>query len=144
MSSKIVYLSGMINWAKVQTPDTKYDVYTLDLYPDDESWVKFKEAGLQLKERDGEEGMYIKLRRPVSKIIQGEVITLEKPKVLIQPDIEQQVFEPFDGLVGNGSMGVCKVRVYETAKGPGHELLALAVTTLVEYEGVPGEGEYPF
>ena len=139
--SKIVYLTGRINWAKVQTPDEKYDVYTLDLYPDDESWVKFRESGMQLKEREGDEGSYIKLRRPTSKKVRGELVDMGKPGVFL---VDGEKYNPFAGLVGNGSEGICKVRVYETDKGPGHELQALAITNLIEFAPMEGEGEFPF
>lgn len=144
MASKTYYFSGIINWAKVQKPDEKYDVYTLDLVLDEESYKMFKDSGAQLKERENEDGVMIKLRRPTSKKIKGDLVDMGPPQVLIKN--EDGTFTPFTGLIGNGSTGVCKVRVYDTMKGKGHELLTVAVESLVEFAGeeVVGGEEFPF
>lgn len=142
MSNKIYYFSGMINWAKVHTPDTKYDVYTLDLYLDKESWVLFKDSGLQLKVRESDDGQYIKLRRPVSKKTRNGLEDMGPPEVLLRQ--EDGTYRPTKALVGNGSTGVCKVRVYDTDKGKGHELQTVAVENLVIYEESIGGEDYPF
>ena len=144
MATKLITLSGIIKWAKIQQPDPKFDVYTLDLYPDKASWAKFKDSGLGLKVREDSEGdEYIKLRRKVSKIVKGEVVELGKPEVRVLSN-DTGEYESFSGLIGNGSVGSCQVRVYDTLKGPGHELVAIAVDTLVEFESIENDGEFPF
>lgn len=142
MANKIIYFSGEIKWAKVKQPDPKFDVYTLDLYLDEDSLSKFKLSGLGLKLRTDDNGEYIKLRRKVSKVVKGEVVDNGPPAVLLKD--EGGDYKKFDGLIGNGSTGVCKVRVYDTQKGPGHELVTVAIDSLVEYEAIEGDGEYPF
>lgn len=142
MASKLVTFSGEIRWAKLNTPDPKFDVYTLDLYLDNPSWAKFKETGLGLKVREDADGNeYIKLRRKVSKVVKGEVIELGKPDVRVKGETG---YEPFDGLVGNGSIGSVQVRIYDTQKGPGHELTAVAIDELIEYAKTETDGEFPF
>lgn len=142
MASKYISISGTFMWAKVKTPDQKFDVYTLDLYPTDEGWDKFHASGLQLKVRENDEGdKYVKVRRPVSKVIKGEVIDMGPPTVKV---LEDGVYVAYDGLVGNGSTGIVNLRTYETTKGTGHELTAVAVDSLVEYGGAESDGDFPF
>lgn len=144
MANMMYYFKGMINWAKVQKPDDKYNVYTLDLYLDEPSLEMFKDSGLQLTLRDGDDGKYIKLRRPVEKVFSDEVIDNGKPEVLVKNSDGE--WESFGGLVGNGSTGVCKVRVYDSKRGKGHELVTVAIEELVPYEEAVtvGDDEYPF
>lgn len=142
MSSKTVYLSGEFKWAKLQTPDTKYEPkYTLDLYLDETSMTTFHDSGLKVQLRDGEDGKFIKLSRPVHKTVRGEVLDIGPPEVLLK---EGDEYVKFDGLVGNGSKGVVRLRTYDTRKGMGHEIVKVAVDSLVEYAGDGGSDEYPF
>jgi hypothetical protein len=150
MANSVLYLSGVIYWAKVDKPDPKYGNYTLDLFLDDESMQKFKLSGLGLKIRpakDGE-GEFIKLRRAQDKIYNGSKKDLGPPALKIQDGVDdagEPIFVDLgDRKIGNGSTGICKIRVYDTDKGKGHELLAVAVTSLIEYEPMEGEGEYAF
>lgn len=142
MASKYYYFSGIINWAKVHAPDKKYDVYTLDLVLDGASRKMYEDSGLKLKLRESEDGDYIKLRRPLTKTIKNEVIDLGPPEVLLKN--KDGEFEPTTKLIGNGSRGVCKVRVYDSAMGKGHELQTVAIEDLVEYEESVGGEDYPF
>lgn len=144
MSSDTFYFSGMTKWAKVTTPDPKFNVYTLDLYLDAPSMKLFKDSGLQLQIRkDEKDGAYIKLRRPASKMIKKEVVDLGPPTLLIKAPTKDDPdhYEPFNDLIGNGSSVICKVRVYDTMKGKGHELETVAVEALVPY--VQGESFTP-
>lgn len=144
MASKIYNFDGIINWAKVHKPDEKYDTYTLDLVLDDASLQKFKDSGLQLKLRDSEEGQYIKLRRPTTKQIKGETIDLGPPTVLLKE--EDGEYRETKKLIGNGSIGTARVRVYDTMQGKGHELLLVAVSDLVPFgdEVADDADDYPF
>lgn len=144
MATKIFYFTGVAFWAKVQKPDEMYDRYSLDLYLDPDSMEKFKDSGLQLKVRENENGTYVRFSRSPTKLIKGEEVSLGKPEVLIY-DAQAEDYIQFDGLIGNGSEVVCKVSVYNTQKGVGHTLEAVAVDTLVEYGGVETDGsDYPF
>ena len=143
MATKIYYFRGIANWAKVQEPDKKYNHYTLDLILDEPSWALYRDSGLQLKVRESEDGEYIKLRRDPERLINGDVVNVGGPQVFL---IKGKDKDPYDGLIGNGSTVVCKVAVYDTARGPGHRLEAVGIETLVEYAGVEvvNEEEFPF
>ena len=146
MASDTYYFRGIANWAKVHKPDTKFDVFTLDLHLDAESLALYKDSGLQLELRPHEkDGLYIKLRRPTTKKIKGELVEMGPPTVLIK---RGEDFEPFSDNIGNGSTVLVKVRVYDTQRGKGHELETVAVESLVPYEGgesfAPGGEALPF
>ena len=129
--TEVHYLSGTAYWAKVHTPDPKYNRYTVDLALTDDSLKKFKELGLGLKLRKNEETgeSIIRLARPVSKIIKGDLVTFPGPKIVDKNNAE------ITDLIGNGSKVVCKIVVYPTVKGPGHRLDAMMVTDLVKFAG---------
>lgn len=130
MATKIIYLSGSAKWAKVRTPDEKYDNYTIDLYPTKDAWGEFKASGMEVRPKRDDKGVeFITLRRPNRKLIKGELVEFGPPKVL-NPD--ETVFE---GLIGNGSEVTVRVAVYDTQKGKGHRLEAVRVDTLIPYEG---------
>lgn len=140
MATKFVYFTGEVEWAKVRTPDEKYHNYTVDLYMDDDSWTKFFDSGLQLtpKEKDGKR--YVTFRRPEEKLIKGETVNFGPPEVLIHEDDN---YNDFDGLIGNGSTVMVKVAVYDTMRGKGHRLETVAVEELVEYNPEGGSGKDP-
>jgi hypothetical protein len=133
--TKILYLSGTAKWAKLIEPDKKFNNWTLDLYLDDKSVDNFKKAELELQLRSSDEGPFIKLRRPVAKLIKNELVQYDPPQVTDQGG------NKVTALVGNGSKVTCKVEVFGTVKGNGHRLDAVRVDELVEYDpgGVIGD-----
>lgn len=146
MANKVFYFKGICNWAKVQKPDDKYDVYTLDLFPDEESMGYFMESGLELKLRDGEidgeKAQFIKLRRPTTRKWNNTIEQMGPPQVLINDG--EGNYSEYGKLIGNGSEVVCKVRVYDTDRGKGHELVTVAIEQLVPYEEAVGGDDFPF
>lgn len=128
--TKYFFLTGTAKWCKLDQPDKKYGFYGLDLYLDASGKEKFLESGLKLDLRkDKETGAeFIKLRRDPEKLRDNDE---PKPKKLI---FEDGVYQVFTGNIGNGSFVNCKVQVYDSKKGPGHRLDAVAVETLVPYE----------
>ena len=70
---------------------------------------------------------FLIFRRPAEKLIKGEVVKFDPPKVW---DAKNQ---PFDGIIGNGSEATVKVMHYDTVKGKGHRWEAIRVDKLVEY-----------
>jgi hypothetical protein len=132
MSNKTLYLRGKFEWCKLNKPDPKFDVYTLDFYPDADAWNVIQQEKIQLKQREGKDGTYIKLRRPVTKKSKNELVQMGAPQVMLQS--EDGTHEPFTGNIGNGSAGVVKVRIYDTVKGVGHELISVMVEELVPYD----------
>ena len=137
--SRYLFLTGTCKWAKLDKPDEKYGNYTIDLYLDKGSMKQFKESGLGLKIRDNEEGTFIKLRRDPERVLEGMP---EKPRKLIY-DAEKGEYLPFEALIGNGSTVNCKVEVYDSQKGKGHRLEAVAVENLVPY-GDEEDQDLPF
>ena len=137
--TQTVYFTGVAYWAKLEEPDQKYQYWGLDLALDDESKIKFEKSGLTLKVKKNTDGVeVISLRRPVQKLIKGELVDFEKPK-LVDKDNNDYVDRP---LVGNGSFVTCKVLVYNTLKGPGHRLEAVRVDQLVEYKAEHEEAPF--
>ena len=132
MATSEIYLSGMCKWAKVHTPQNKYEStdkeWSINLYLDEVSKKAFDMSGLQLKKKEDEEGTFITLRRDVTKVINGDTLTFMKPAVL---DGEGQ---PVTDMIGNGSEVTCKVDVFNTAKGMGHRLQAVRIDELEPYE----------
>lgn len=145
MADKLYYLRGKAFWAKIKNPDAKYECYSVDLALDQESWAMFKDSGLQLKvHEDEDKGDWIRLRRPMTKKSKANgIVDMGPPQTLLK---DGDNYSPFDDFIGNGSEVVCKVRVYDTDRGKGHELVVVAVETLVPYaqtEAVGGE-DLPF
>lgn len=140
--AKTVYLTGKCKWAKLKDPDKKYSVWTLDLYLDEKGLKNFAAADLELQLRDSDEGPFIKLRRPTSRLDRktDQVVKFNPPKVI---DADG---EPWDMkvLIGNGSEVDVKIDVYPTPKGNAHRLEAVRVTKLVEYGGIIGDVEDDF
>lgn len=133
--AKYIFLTGIAKWAKVHKPDQKYNFYGLDLYLDKDSMKAFKESGLSLEIREGDDGSYIRPRRDPEKLFEG---MSEKPKVLIRDGSDEDgkpVYVPFADNIGNGSFVTCKIEVFETKRGMGHRLEAVAVENLVAYDG---------
>ena len=128
MASNFIYLSGKCKWAKVRKPDEKYQNYQVPLYLDTKSLETLKASGMQLTIKTDDDGKFVTLRRPVSKLIKGELVEFGPPKVF-----DKDNHEFHDGLIGNGSSLTCKVVVYDTIKGKGHRLESLRVENLVEY-----------
>lgn len=142
MTDTYYYFRGKAFWTKIKKPDMKYECYSLDLHFDDESLGLFKDSGLQLKLKETEDGaIYTRFRRSLTRITKDKgVIEIGPPQVLLKSGEE---YVPFDDYIGNGSDVVCKVRVYDTSRGKGHELVVVAVENLIEYDGaeeIGGEG----
>lgn len=127
MSTQNIYLTGTVKWAKVRTPDEKYNDYKINLYPDKNSLTLIKESGVQVQPKEDEDGMYYTFRRKHEQLIKRELKTWGPPKVLKSDNTE------FEGLIGNGSGVTAKVSVFDTIKGKGHRLEVVRVDNLIEY-----------
>lgn len=127
MATRYIYLSGTTKWAKVRTPDEKYNNFQVPLYLDAKSTEAYDKLGLGLKKREDEDGSYYVFKRPLVKPIKNELVEFGPPKVVDKDN------QPFEGLIGNGSKITVKISVYDTMKGPGHRLEAVRVDDLVEY-----------
>lgn len=134
------FFSGVAKWTS-QKLDTKYDIYTSDLYMDESSLAAYKKSGIRVKPKEDKDGeTYYKFKR--SKELtkkDGTVVTLGPPVFL---NADGSVYE---GLIGNGSKVTEKISTYDTAAGVGHRLEAIRIDELVLYVGasvaaVPSEG----
>lgn len=129
MPTQYYNFTGICKWAKVQQPDKKFNVYTIDLFMDQKNLDLFKESGIQLTiKQDPELGAYVTFRRPVAKLINGELQEYNAPRVRLDG-------EEYDGLIGNGSKVKVLVSVYDSIKGKGHTMLGVDILELVPYEG---------
>lgn len=136
--TKTWYFTGTARWAKLKDPDPKYHKYSIDLYMDEEQFLKFKESEAQLKIRNNPDeteemfqGDYVTFNRPSVRLIKGSTVEQIGP-----PDLLNAHGEPMDHeiLVGNGSKVTLKVDVFDTAKGKGTRLVAVRVDELVEFK----------
>lgn len=146
-----MFIKGIAKWAQTKKPDKDYNNYTIDLYVQEAEDKAIQDAGIQLKRRENEEGVYYKFRRDHDGMMKGEPIVWGPPKVVLATGntLENGVAEvvDFDGNVGNGSEVVLKTEVYSGKKGVGTRWTGLRVDKLVPYEP-DGEreptAEYPF
>lgn len=131
MDTTVIFLSGEAKFVELDKPDEKFGRYSLNLYPDEASWQKFEEVGLQLKVRDDSrepEKKFIKLYRVKDRLVKGKVVVSPPPPIL-QADNTPYKKPP---QIGNGSNVTCKVEVIDTPKGKGHRLLSVRVNSLVD------------
>jgi len=137
MATKTYFWDGTVNWAKVYENqiDPKYKRWSVDFYPDKDTWPSVEESEVQCAVRESESGKFIKLGRRQSMLIKGEAVTFGPPAVFDDQG------EPVTALIGNGSHVTVKVDVYDSAKGKGHRLQAVRVNKLVEY--IPPQGDAP-
>lgn len=126
MANTIVYVRGTAKWAKLRYPDKKYNFYGVDLYLSQDD---AKRVSKYFKVKRNEEGVFISCRRPVSKVMKGELVDLGPPELLDKDNSELDKYE----MVGNGSVVTCKIMAYETEKGKGTRLESLRVEELVSY-----------
>lgn len=142
MATQIHYFQGTAKWAKVHEPDVKYDNFSVNLYLDEPSRKRYDASGLTLKEREDEDGQYVKFSRKNTGNFKGDADHVFGPPSVLNPE-----GETITDNIGNGSQVTCKVEVYDGARGKGHRLEAVRVDSLVPYDGttiVMGEDEVPF
>ncbi len=145
MATEYLYLDGTVKWAKVyeEDKDKQYNNWSLSLYPSKESLSKIEDSPLQLKRHRDDDGVFFKFRRDSEKLIKGDLVTFDPPKVLLATgDVDENgvpVVEPFDKKIGNGSKVMVKVSIYQGKKGAGHRLEAVRVDEHVEYTKGPSE-----
>ena len=127
--------------------------WQINFYPFDEAeWTKFKETGLELKVReDGEGGKFVTFRRQTQKLIKDNIVLFSPPEitgavtVLYQDAAGNSIrsYNKGDNVkvnivgeqvpIGNDSVALVNISVYETIKGKGHRLENIKVLDLVEY-----------
>lgn len=146
MATTYHYFTGITKWAKVRKPDVKYNNFQVPLYMTPETLENFKSLGLGLAIKTDTDGTYVTFKRPMEKLIKGEVVVFGPPKIFNLDGSEMK-----EGLIGNGSTVTVKISKYDTIKGPGHRLESVRVDELVEYNppredisGSPARPNLPF
>ncbi len=128
MPTKYYKFTGPCKWAKVHLPDKTYNVYSIQVYLDEENLAKYKESGIQGRVKEDQDGTYVSFRRLPVKLIKGDVVELGPPQV--EDAQRNKLLDP----IGNGSIVTVDVAVYDTVKGKGHTLQRVHVNELVKYE----------
>lgn len=126
--AKNVYFEGKCAWAQLSKTD-KYDNYSIQLYLDPDGLALYTKLGIQSTVKEDEKGKYVRFKRTPVKIVKGKPVEFGKVNVF---DRDGQPLKE-GTLIGNGSTVICKVRVYDTAKGVGTSLEAVQVVDLVPY-----------
>jgi len=153
--TKYITFTGKGYWIKPFTPDEFRGAkrWTVDLVMDSpDEWAKFKEAGIQKKVKENENGKFWSAYRPTTKLMKGQLVNFVPPyiydkdgNVLVKytdefgkdirsfegDKIIKRVGEPF--LIGNGSTISVTVSVYPTSMGNGNRLESIRVIDLIEY-----------
>lgn len=129
MATKYHKIKGNIKWAKnvVEPDDFRGSCnYKVTLYNIDENiW---KNSGVQTRPKLDKDGdLCYTLKRPVKKLIKGEIVEFPKPEFIMSDGT------PVDVIVGNGSEVEVEFITYETSMGIGHRFNKVVVHKLVEY-----------
>lgn len=146
MATNTIELHGILEWAKLfesNRDNGEYDVETdgattVDLIMDDETFKAMKDAGVRKQGKPDPEGrgIRVKFKRPWKDKFDREWAA-GPPKVFSPSGSE---WSPDDGLIGNGSIGVVFLDVYDTKMGKGCRLNGVQVIDHVVFESDGGGG----
>lgn len=128
------YVNGM--FGGLFEADKKYGNFSIRLYPDTESWERYKRSGLRLEPKNDEDGDFLTFRRPEQKLLNKELVNFGRPKVFFK-----EGDEPTRN-IGHGSTIEVNIAVYDTREGKGHRLEAVRVLELVPYERGSAAGNF--
>jgi len=131
MATKYITVSGKIAWAHhlFEPDEFRGDKkWKVDFYPDVKSKQTITDAGIMLRYKAGEFGMYIRPARPTQKMFKKGLVEFDPPEVT---DKDGKKWE--GGIIGNGSEATLRLSVFDTVNGPGHRLEAVRIDSLVEY-----------
>ena len=137
MATNTIEVSGLAKWINIL--DKKFDPAKrkTNLYPDKTSLEIIKKAGLKLRPKEDEDGVFYTFSR---KDADGEPFVFLKGKK-----------EAYEGKIGNGSIVTLQVEVYDTKSfGKGHRIMGIRIEKLIEYitpeggEASPRKKPMPF
>lgn len=143
MAKEYVYLQGKVKWCRPHLPN-KYNKWATNLYLTPDSLTKVKELkakGLKNVLMRDEDGDYIVVSRPTSKVYRDKVQGFAPPIVLdgstTLPDGSHPPLN--DTPIGNGSDATIKVEVYyynhDGNKGCAARWDTICVDNLVPFAG---------
>ena len=128
MSTQYLSIEGMVKWNHIFKPSERFNKFEIQLYPNKEGMEKYRSSGMQMKVNTDEDGEFIKLSRPVDKIINGELANFGPPEVV---DSDNNVFSQ---IIGHGSKILVDIITYGTIKGVGHRFNKITVLEHVKYD----------
>jgi hypothetical protein len=105
MATKQVYLQGKSKWTRVVQPN-KFGDWSTDVYLTPESLDTFKTLKVKNVIKKDEDGYYVSLRRPQSRMYRGKVQAFAPPVVVDAKGL------PMTDPIGNGSDLTCEVEHY--------------------------------
>tara|TARA_R100001510_G_C7622918_1_gene183428 strand:- start:682 stop:1203 length:522 start_codon:yes stop_codon:yes gene_type:complete len=145
MATTTIELNGIITWAKLFEGNRDmgdYDKETngacsVDLIMDEDNFKLMKDAGVRKQGKPDPEGRgtVVKFKRPFEDKF-GRDWAGGVPEVF-RPDGSAWSSDS-DGLIGNGSIGVVFLDVYDTKMGKGCRLSGVQVIDHVPFEGSGG------
>lgn len=154
MTTTFHKFTGKAKWAKVYDPEEFRGAinWKIDVYQDKAQLKLRKEAGIQSKIYEDEDGTYVTFKRPKTKLIKGILNEFHGPKIFDADDNSIVTYKKSeDGsqwervgtpvLIGNGSLVEVEVAVYDAgAMGKGQRLESVKVIDLIHYEREEGSG----
>lgn len=146
MATKTIELTGILEWAKLfesNRDQGEYDVETdgattVTLLMEDDVFASMKNEGVRKqgkKDPDGK-GVRVTFKRPWADQF-GRDWAAGAPQVFT-PSGDHWALDK-DGLIGNGSVGVVYLDVYDTKMGKGCRLQGVQVIDHVSFEGAGGQ-----
>ena len=160
MSSNWINLKGTISWAKVYEPDEPSfgdKRWKVSFYPmNDDEWAIFDKSGMQMEKKEDQDGKkFVTFRRACKKLFpkDDEATFFNPPEITgavnvsyVNPDNNEKVrsykkseiknikIVGEQTEIGNGSVCIVNLCVYDGGKGKGHRLESINVLDLVEYK----------
>jgi hypothetical protein len=149
MATNTIELHGILEWAKLfegNRDQGEYDVETdgattVDIIMDDATFKAMKDAGVRKQGKPDPEGRgtRVKFKRPWKDKFDREWAA-GPPKVFTPSG---DAWSSDDGMIGNGSIGVVFLDVYDTKMGKGCRLNGVQVIDHVVFETDGGGGGAP-
>lgn len=159
MATTYASLKGKIKWPKVYEPDEYAGSkrWMVDFFPSDGAeWEKITKSGLQVEPKVSEDGKYIRLRRDCQKLIGDNLVVFCPPEITGAVEVhytnaEGDKVRSYNkgekitinrvgetAPIGNGSLALVNISLFDTARGKGHRLESIKVLDLV---GIPTKEE---
>lgn len=125
---------GIASWAKLQEPDEYMDNrrWCITIGFDEKSRELFDNIDPLLRIKSVEGGEGVQFRRDCEKVISGDLVKFDPPRVQAW-NKEEERYDDFDEVIGNGSRVKVNVQFYDSKKGKGHRLCSVTVLEHTPY-----------